>query len=145
MFSSQLKFFCNLFYLFPALGSILTGSRKSGIPERTGGQPSILAITWQKGIGRKMKAFHVKKLWWLESYWERVILNVLSFSLYRAEILSSFSPNEMRCSWSTPWKKCIVFVLGNIVVFEAEHEEKYLNWFDIWQWGIFCITCLILV
>ncbi|XP_067148994.1 TATA box-binding protein-associated factor RNA polymerase I subunit A isoform X4 [Apteryx mantelli] len=54
------------------LRSILTGSSRSGTPERTGGRPSILAATWQKGIGRKMKALRMKKLWWLESYWERI-------------------------------------------------------------------------
>nr|XP_009685031.1 PREDICTED: TATA box-binding protein-associated factor RNA polymerase I subunit A isoform X1 [Struthio camelus australis] len=52
--------------------SILTGSSRSGTPGRTGGQPSILADTWQKRIGRKMKALRMKKLWWLESYWEKI-------------------------------------------------------------------------
>ncbi|XP_064270177.1 TATA box-binding protein-associated factor RNA polymerase I subunit A isoform X3 [Passer domesticus] len=69
------------------LRRILTGSSKSGIPGRTGGQPSILAITWQKGIGREIKAFHMKKLWWLESYWER-IANTLNMYCTKAAKLS---------------------------------------------------------
>jgi len=49
------------------------------------------------------------------------------FSLNTLEITSSSSPNEIRCSWSIPCKKCCFFLLGKIVVFEIKWEKNILN------------------